>query len=217
MGRQIWLHKGVEDVDLHPLNKYLDWSPGYQKFVEKEPGIEPFKLIHFMARQLPDNSKIVDIGTFAGSNAMAAAYNNDRVKVVAYDTKCIFPAKEKNIPTMLDFKNIEFKYAFAVDRVDELVDAAMIILDIDPHDGYQEDLFIERLTEKGYKGLVVVDDMKLNLNMTDFWESVQQKKLDASAYGHWSGTGIIVFDPETIDVIMDPRDMPKQLSSEQKS
>ena len=36
--------------------------------------------------------------------------------------------------------------------------------------------------------------------MQDFWEWVDLKKYDISKYGHWSGTGVIVFDETSYDV-----------------
>lgn len=42
-----------------------------------------------------------------------------------------------------------------------------------------------------YKGLVVWDDIFLNQDMIDIWNSIpNDEKVDITKYGHFSGTGL---------------------------
>ena len=38
--------------------------------------------------------------------------------------------------------------------------------------------------------LLILDDIQF-VNMIDFWRSIKSPKVDASAFGHFSGTGIV--------------------------
>jgi hypothetical protein len=84
----------------------------------------------------------------------------------------------------------------------KIIQSKMIILDVDPHDGFQEKDFLQKLIERNYQGIVVVDDIHLNIEMKQFWDNIPLniKKVDVTHLGHHSGTGIIVFDPQNIDV-----------------
>ena len=39
-----------------------------------------------------------------------------------------------------------------------------------------------------------VDDINLNEAMWKFWASIKQTKSEITRIGHWSGTGIVLFD-----------------------
>ena len=61
---------------------------------------------------------------------------------------------------------------------------------------------MEELKKIGYKGLVLLDDIKLNEQMKYFWNDISEEKLDISDYGHWSGTGIFNFDPSRFEIVV---------------
>ena len=81
-----------------------------------------------------------------------------------------------------------------------LLEAPFIMLDTF-HDGGFEREFILELLKNNYKGMVLCDDIYLNDEMKSFWEWVPLQKIDVSKYGHWSGTGIILFD-QTLKVLL---------------
>lgn len=199
--KQICIGDSMDDINLEELQKYLRWAPNDQyKHITQPAGIEHYKLLSHIARQLHGGSVVIDLGTSIGSNALSMAYENHTIKVITYDFENRFP---KNQLTMLNMSNIEFVHKNGVEFVEKFLDSPMILLDIEPHDGLQEEIFIERLSEAGYRGIVVCNDIHDNINMEYFWENVEQKKIDATRFGHWCGTGIIVFDPAYMDVIMD--------------
>ena len=133
---------------------------------------------------------MVDVGTLFGSSALALSHNPD-VRVVSYDIKNHIPPHAK----IRDVSNLAFRIKDGVKPVPEFVrDTRVICLDIDPHDGVQEKAFFDALVEHGYRGMVVCDDIHLNPAMEGWWNSVEQRKEDRTADGHWSGTGIVYFD-----------------------
>jgi len=41
---------------------------------------------------------------------------------------------------------------------------------------------------------VLFDDIRL-WNMLDIWRSIDFPKLDLTSFGHWSGTGVVQWNP----------------------
>ena len=84
----------------------------------------------------------------------------------------------------------------------------LLFLDVDPHDGLQEINIIQALLTIGYTGIIVCDDIHLNEQMEDWWSVKmptffpQLKQVDLTKYGHWSGTGAIVFDSSKYDIVI---------------
>ena len=40
------------------------------------------------------------------------------------------------------------------------------------------------------KKILIIDEISF-VNMIDFWRNIKSPKVDASCFGHWSGTGIV--------------------------
>lgn len=193
----IKVNRAVNMINLAPLTTYVSWHEN-KKYFNQPGGSEHYKLLAYMATQMPKDSVVIDLGTFYGSSATALSYNPD-IQVHTYDIVDLVPKDAK--PTINDVPNIKRFIKDCKECISSFQDKHLIVLDIDPHDGIQEKQVIQSLIDSKYKGLVVCDDIKLNQGMNDFWEWVPLKKYDVSKYGHWTGTGIIVFDPDTIDII----------------
>lgn len=85
-----------------------------------------------------------------------------------------------------------------------LLGAAIIFLDIDPHEGSMEYEFYTWLRDNNFQGLLVCDDIWYFKGMRDrFWFQVPaEHKKDVTSVGHWSGTGLIFFlNPEVCPAI----------------
>ena len=152
-------------------------------YVMLEKDNEHYKLLAYLANNL-HNTVVYDIGTYRGLSAIAMA-SNPTNKVVSYDIEdfleCETPA------------NVEFKIGDCY--LDQgMLKSPLISLDVDPHDGEFEKKFIAFLIANNYKGTVICDDIHLSLQMKNFWDSVTVKKYDVTEVGHYSGTGMIVFD-----------------------
>jgi len=150
---------------------------------------EHYRLLTYISKST-ENIIIIDAGTSHGHSCLALA-QNPRNKVITYDIK------NKNFPFFNEYKNIKFKQLdINKERSDIIKSAKVILLDIDPHDGVQEKLFTDYLKQMDYKGYVFCDDIHLNHNMENWWQSVKIEKYDITDIGHFSGTGLINFNQD---------------------
>lgn len=162
----------------YTLDKYLNQEE-VELFHKKG---EHYDLLSTWSHQF-NKVKIYDIGTYKGLSAVALSSNQDNL-IVSYDIGYYVTVNQPN--------NVEFRIgSFYHDK--EMLNSPLIMFDIDPHDGLQEKLFVQNLTNIGYKGTVIFDDIHLNDEMKDFWNSITQEKHDYTSIGHWSGTGIVIF------------------------
>ena len=190
----IAINESVQQFSLQIFDQYLHYDAS-TCFFNMAPGSEHYKLIGFIAAQFK-NKTLIDCGTFIGLSAMALSVEPSN-KVITYDIRdcLVMPGlTPKSLP------NVEFKIQSCFDDMNTILESPFIVLDIDPHDGEKERLFIEKLMELKYKGLVFCDDIFLNEPMKQFWNWVPLTKIDVTKYGHFSGTGIIIFDKDHIDV-----------------
>jgi predicted O-methyltransferase YrrM len=177
----------VREIDLHSYEQITYCC--FPTPVEEEH----YQLLAYLSSQLPSGSKVADLGTFQGASALALAYNPE-VNVYTYDID-----NSKHIKFEM-FKNIHFKQANCLECVEEFLDAVLIMLDLDPHDGIQEQLLLQELSKHQYKGIMICDDICLNSQMDEFWKNIKLRKFDITKYGHYSGTGVVVFDKNAIDL-----------------
>lgn len=171
-------------------------------------GQEHYKLLAYLSAQLPAGSLVADLGTLQAASAVALA-SNPGVRVRSYDL-----ALQPQVVAQCKLPNVEFTKANCLDCVADYAGAALIVLDVDPHDGKQETDLLVQLALHNFKRILICDDIGLNDGMKRFWDGVSNRcwrdkafhrepmftTYDLTACGHWSGTGLVVFDPETIDV-----------------
>ena len=169
-----------------------------------------------------NDSTIVDLGTLYGNSAAALAYNKSN-KVYTYD---IEPREEATLKfKSKEFKNVEYiitncienNWQRQTDR-DIFLSSELIFLDVDPHDGVQEQVVLRFLVENDWKGIMVCDDTGAPENasgvswidefhapqfatkpMRDWWNSIDLPKFDiVNKYSSPTGTGIICFDNQKV-------------------
>jgi len=207
---KILIDNTVDNQDLNHLYKYVEWHSQGREYLIKPAGLEHYKLLSHIVKQLPDNSSVIDIGTYFGASALALS-TNPKVKVITYDLWMWLPIGEtglrdgvltivNRVPCVLDVDNIYFRLYNCLKEPEELKKASIIMLDIDPHLGRDEIDIIEKLMEIGYRGLVICDDIRLNEDMMKFWKWIPLKKINVTSVAHSTGTGIVIFDPTFIDV-----------------
>lgn len=184
----------VNNVSLDSLNSMADWHHHYQ-FFHLNPGVEHYKLLSYLSFQFPPGTTVYDIGTFLGYSALTLSHNPN-VKVITYNIEENIPP---NVHSIKYKNNIECKIKNCLEDIDELVKSPFIMLDT-AHTGDFERQLIEQLIANNYKGCVLCDDIYLNSEMRQFWDWVPLKKIDVTKYGHWSGTGIIVFDESFVSI-----------------
>jgi len=135
-----------------------------------------------------NNTTILDVGSRTGGSALALSYN-EKNHVISYDLQeqGASNIKKDNITWKIqDFRNDD---TLDYDRI------SIIMIDVDPHDGIQEEEMFLFLEEKEWQGLVLLDDIGPQWpEIEDFWNRITFPKLDVSDVGHMSGTGAVSFD-----------------------
>lgn len=182
----------VNKTDLSAFVKYTVQPGAPQWFVEQTPSC--YKLYAHLSKQLPDGALVADLGTNYGNSAIAFA-SNPNIKVQTYD---ILDKVGDGIGYRL-MKNIRFVRADCALYIDAYINASLVLLDIDPHNGSDETKIVQALQNKGFKGVLLCDDIYY-ANMRSFWDQVTLKKFDLTKWGHVAGTGAIIFDSSTVNL-----------------
>lgn len=167
---------------IESLNKHLKRIPEHFK---NDPGQEPYSLYLKYAQKSSPNALISDLGTFQGLSALTLSINDSNI-VESYDIDL-----SNNLVT--DKDNIKFIQGNIFDHIDRILESDLILVDVDPHDGIQEQEFYDILVSRQYKGVTLWDDIFLNLGMQNFWHKVKLPKEDLTSEGHYTGTGLILF------------------------
>ena len=157
------------------------------------PGQQHYTLLAYLS-SLVAGSTIIDIGTHKGASALA-------LSTCPNTTIYSFDIQRKVF--LRDLPNVNYELADLWDETvfeywkPTIMSSSMIILDVDPHNGTMEYDFYLKLKAAGYQGLIVCDDIWYFKEMRDkFWHLIpSEEKVDITALGHWSGTGVISFVP----------------------
>jgi len=178
-------------IDLTPV-VHRCRTPEDARYVTTWPG-EHYRLLPALARVLGAR-RVVEVGTYIGQGTLALRQGAD--EVITYD---IVPAQE--FPTSLlnqeDFEaGIEQRIGdlsdpgFFAANTDTLREADLIFVD-GPKDGVFETAFSRMLFPAlaGCRTIVVWDDIRV-MTMVNVWRKFPVPKLDATSFGHWSGTGL---------------------------
>ena len=80
------------------------------------------------------------------------------------------------------------------DQYKDIILKSKIILLDTFHDGTFEKEFFNYLEDINYTGTLLLDDINLNKNMIEFWNSIDYDKDDITHIGHSSGTGSVYFE-----------------------
>lgn len=173
----------------------VDLSLFFSEIAETQPYVyeehNHYKLLSYLTMQY-NNILMLDVGTRQGHSALSLAQNPNN-KIITYDID--------NHWEDHGYPNIEFKLLdINKETAENLLKADIIFLDIDPHEGQQETVFYDTLCRINYKGIVICDDIHLTNGMDNFWNRITTEKYDLTEFGHWSGTGLINFSDEKIEI-----------------
>jgi len=186
----------INAIDLSEQKKFIEWNKKNSEYFDLPAGKEHYKLLSYISTCLDSDIPLIDIGTYFGFSAAALSYNSS--KVISYDVCDWIPDNEYSIKNN---DSIETKIMNCVNDMDVINKASFIILDIDPHNGEEERVIIKALIDNGFKGFLLLDDIKLNKDMQDFWDEITLPKIDVTSVGHWSGTGIVLFS-DMYDIVV---------------
>ena len=178
----------LNSVDSSFINKYYDKLKNIELehdpyYFHGESGKEHYRLLIYISNLL-DNVTIFDVGTNKCMSALALS-SNPLNRVKSFDIINLLPENP-----IVD--NIEYILGDSTKDLD-LLKSPIIFLDVD-HDGTYEDIFYNHLKSINWKGILILDDIHLNEPMKKFWEIITEEKYDITKIGHWSGTGLVIFN-----------------------
>jgi hypothetical protein len=191
--------KKIINTDCSFLLNFYD-NTGHIASAQKHlyPTIEHYRLLTYLSYQI-DNICIIDAGTYHGLSAICLAQNNSNT-ILSYDLYAVNrnlsfgsdPCQFQHNPIGNSYKNITFlnQNILLIDK-NVLLSASIIFLDI-IHDGVSEKVFLDKLIEIGYRGILICDDIKMNQPMIDWFNSITYNKYDITDIGHITGTGLVV-------------------------
>lgn len=190
--------ESISNLNLHHLAHFLSWSQTYQHFFLEQPGKEPYKLLAYLSNQIKGD--ICDLGTLFGSSALALS-NNEHNTVLTIDTKRQIP-ETQGVITIANRSNIKSMIASAQAILPYISTCKLVYMDFDSQNTEELQKVVNELDYYKFKGILVINDIYVNDYMKAFWENIPNhlKKIDVTRVGHYTGTGIVVYDPESIDI-----------------
>jgi len=145
---------------------------------------------------------IIEIGTYQGLSALsmkkflkrkAKIYTFDLIKWNNIENTCLLEEDFKDnrlIKLISDLSN----YDELKKHEDLLTNADLIFIDAEK-DGIMEQNFINNFSKLKFKSnpLFIFDDIRL-WNMISIWHNIKMPKLDLTSFGHFSGTGLVLWE-----------------------
>lgn len=178
------VYENINSVDLTELSRLIK-NNEHRGYFLGNAGVEHYKLIAHISTMF-ENSNLLDIGTYKGNSSLAMSYNTSN-RIHSFDLNDLKDLYE--FPTNVNYY---------IDNVlngnyrDLILSSPFILVDT-YHDGIFEKQFHTYLKENNYLGYLLLDDIKLNEEMKEYWNWIEEEKYDISDFGHWSGTGIVIF------------------------
>lgn len=201
-------NKKINEINMDKVCECMKWNQPYIKYMNEPSGKEHYKLLAYLSLELSklkEKPQISDIGTLYGSSALSFALNPD-AEITTYDILNFVPQLPENMFSINSIPNITRKFMSGQLDIKNIAKSDVVLLDVDPHDGIQEKKFIELLDKANFKGILIIDDIKLNEDMKSMWDYIvktySSKYIfhDISNYGHWSGTGLIIFNHKYLNI-----------------
>lgn len=177
-------NENLDSIDLSELSMLIN-SIEHRNYFTSKSSLEHYRLLSYISL-MNDNSIFLDIGTFKGCSALAFSINPSN-EVYTFD-----------LGNNLDLKSYPKNIHGFIDDItdpcylDVVWESKYILLDT-MHDGTFENVFFNYLKQIDYKGFLMLDDIKLNNEMINFWNNIDLEKDDISNIGHITGTGVVYF------------------------
>lgn len=172
-----------QDISFYRTEINLDWP---------ERNGEHYRLLTYLTNKL-NGIRLIDAGTYRGLSCLALAQNPNNT-VYTYDIE------PKDIPFLKKDNVVVKTLDINAEEDASILCCPLILLDVDPHDGMQEKAFTDKLAKIGYTGFLICDDIHLNINMRQWWDSIDLPKYDITSIGHMHGTGVVCYNT-TLTVI----------------
>jgi predicted O-methyltransferase YrrM len=179
----------ISKIDLGDF--YTDYPHQDRHHLLEPQGQSEHRLLAYIST-LVSETKIADVGSRTGNSALALSYNSSNY-VDSYD---INPNYFSFCRDSIRKDNLTFhlKDICSGPEMATLLQYSVINLDIDPHEGTVEQRVTDFLAENQWKGLLILDDIHYGWEkLTEVWGSIELPKVDATEFGHASGTGLVLF------------------------
>lgn len=158
----------------------------YKEYFTDKAGTEHYRLLTYVA-SLVNGAAIIDLGTHIGCSCLALASNvNNTVHSFDLVNRRIVHQPTNNYHFYLED-------ILQTDNISLFEKASIVMLDT-AHEGPFEQAVYEHLQKINWKGILLLDDIFLNPEMIAFWNGITHEKKDITHLGHFSGTGIVLFN-----------------------
>ena len=149
-------------------------------------GISEYRLYAYLSTFF-NKTTILDIGTRTGGSALALSYNPQNT-VRSYDLR-------EQGASSIKKDNISWNIGdFMKDTEIDWDNVSIVMIDVDPHDGAQERVMMDWLRDKGWKGIMLHDDIGPGWpDIQLMWDEIPEPKIDVTEIAHMSGTGLVNF------------------------
>lgn len=193
--------KSVNEARSVELPDVSSRVPGNIKWPDIWPG-EHYRLLAGMVRTLQPKT-IVEIGTYTGLSSLAMESElPEGSKLVTFD---VLPwdtiphthlVAEDFVPGRLEQVIADLADPQEFRKHAELLQSADMIFVDGPKNVTFEEEFLTHLNNAKLpqNPVVVFDDIRL-WNMLKIWREISHPKLDLTSFGHWSGTGLVDWNP----------------------
>jgi len=175
----------LDKIDMAQYISTLDKLGGFKEWFVDVSGREHYRLLISVSNLVKD-TLILDIGTNYGASALALGTNISN-RVISYDI-----TKHAESDNVLQ-SNILFKIENILHNP-EIIEKSQIIMLDTAHTGDFEQEFYDHLKNSDWKGILLLDDIYLNDAMKTFWENIDKPKHNISNIGHFTGTGLVIFE-----------------------
>eukprot|EP00929_Paragymnodinium_shiwhaense_P081143 TRINITY_DN42399_c0_g1_i5.p1 TRINITY_DN42399_c0_g1~~TRINITY_DN42399_c0_g1_i5.p1 ORF type:complete len:498 (+),score=24.57 TRINITY_DN42399_c0_g1_i5:129-1622(+) len=199
----------LSKVYTHDVTRYDRLLVEGSHLFQQPVPVDMYKLLGYMSSLFP-NSNILEVGTHVGGGAFALASEPSNVVMTVDISNTIEEALLVRLNmTREDLQtaapNVIFKCGYDLLKESTWRELNMHLHDfrlvhLDPaHLPYSvpfEIEFLKMIEEVGWKGILILDDIYINEEMTRWWTSLDSlaiPRYDVSSVGHWTGAGMIDF------------------------
>ena len=188
---------GAKNIDLSDLAGRFDTEGA--TYLELWPG-EHYKLLASFIKELQPKL-VIEIGTATGASALALKKHLPfDSKIVTYD---IIPWNEypgsglqkNDFDNRMEQRIVDLSNPVLADTQKDTIAKADIIFVDAAKDGQMEYFFCDFFDSISFESnspVILFDDIQMPV-MLELWRSIKHPKLDITSFGHWSGTGLVLW------------------------
>ena len=189
----------IQEVLNTSVKPLYPWLRGQEEInrVGRKGREDQYRFYVWLSKQI-NNSLIIDLGTRKGTSAVAFA-NNRTNQVWTYDIRTYdFQGAWE------DRDNLHYVVADVLSLPPSTYDdAAILHLDL-LHDGETERQWLDKVDQSNFSGLLIMDDVNYGKfpGLMQLWNSLKRRKLLLPpGISHFSGTGLVPFNDEPLEVV----------------